>query len=53
MGNNISKYLKVVDIQNNKISSVTVYNSFNVENLKCVLLLISILSFLPECIHFS
>ncbi|CAN6342227.1 unnamed protein product [Urochloa humidicola] len=33
MGNNISTHLDVVDIQNNKISSVTVYNSFNVENL--------------------
>lgn len=53
MGNNISTHLNVVDIQNNKISSVTVYNSSNVENLKCVLLLISILSFLPEYIHFS
>ncbi|KAF8719933.1 hypothetical protein HU200_024699 [Digitaria exilis] len=34
MGNNISTHLKVVDIQNNKISSVTVYDGFNVENLK-------------------
>ncbi|CAL4907292.1 unnamed protein product [Urochloa decumbens] len=33
MGNNISTHLDVVDIQNNKISSVTVYNSFNVKNL--------------------
>ncbi|KAF8765797.1 hypothetical protein HU200_008308 [Digitaria exilis] len=34
MGNNISTNLNVVDVQNNKISSVTVYNSFNVEDLK-------------------
>nr|CAB3465412.1 unnamed protein product [Digitaria exilis] len=35
MGNNISTNLNVVDVQNNKISSVTVYNSFNVEDLNC------------------
>ncbi|CAD6334304.1 unnamed protein product [Miscanthus lutarioriparius] len=33
MGNNISMHLDVVDIQNNKITSVTVYNGFN-KNLK-------------------
>lgn len=32
MGNNMSKRLDLVDIQNNKITSVTVYNSF--KNLK-------------------
>ncbi|AQK94064.1 Putative leucine-rich repeat receptor-like protein kinase family protein [Zea mays] len=32
MGNNMSKHLDLVDIQNNKITSVTVYNSF--KNLK-------------------
>ncbi|KAJ1262079.1 hypothetical protein BS78_09G080000 [Paspalum vaginatum] len=34
MGNNISKSLDVVNIQNNKITSVTVYDSFSVKNLK-------------------
>ncbi|OQU77612.1 hypothetical protein SORBI_3009G079300 [Sorghum bicolor] len=33
MGNNISTHLDVVDIQNNKITSVTVYNGFD-KNLK-------------------
>ncbi|CAD6272558.1 unnamed protein product [Miscanthus lutarioriparius] len=33
MGNNISTHLDVVDVQNNKITSVTVYSSFN-KNLK-------------------
>ncbi|XP_062179791.1 leucine-rich repeat receptor protein kinase HPCA1-like isoform X1 [Phragmites australis] len=34
MGNNISKELDLVDIQNNKISSVTVYNSIKFQSLK-------------------
>ncbi|WVZ96907.1 hypothetical protein U9M48_042487 [Paspalum notatum var. saurae] len=33
MGNNISKQLGAVNIQNNKITSVTVYDSFSVKNL--------------------
>lgn len=33
MGNNISTHLDVVNIQNNKILSVIVYNSFSVKNL--------------------
>ncbi|KAK3139119.1 hypothetical protein QOZ80_5AG0378100 [Eleusine coracana subsp. coracana] len=34
MGNNISKTLDLIDIGNNKITSVTVYNSFKVPYLK-------------------
>ncbi|GJN14033.1 hypothetical protein PR202_gb00808 [Eleusine coracana subsp. coracana] len=34
MGNNISKALDLIDIRNNKITSVTVYNSFKVPYLK-------------------
>jgi Leucine-rich repeat (LRR) protein len=34
MGNNISKDLDLVDIRNNKITSVTVYSTLNYTNLK-------------------
>jgi hypothetical protein len=53
MGSNISNKLDLVDIQNNKITSVTVYNNFNIKDLKCVSVFISILDFLTRRVLFS
>jgi hypothetical protein len=46
MGSNINEGLDLVDIQNNGVTSVTVYDSFKGQFLKCVSLPISVICFL-------
>ena len=46
MGNNVNEGLDLVDIQNNGITSVKVYDSFKGQFLKCESLPISIFCFL-------
>ena len=45
MGNNVNEGLDLVDIQNNGITSVKVYDSFKGQFLKCVSLPISVFCF--------